>query len=162
LLLINHRGDGQAILLDTASATPVANEQSTQIQHPLATQALEAKAQRDAVLRASSHPRYNCHGLTFASRRTAILPDAEVSKILKEDGYQRIDVRDVLPGDVAVYHDAQGGIDHSGIVFTRPSDSLGIPMIVSKWGVIGPEVYHSATVVPEYAIADIRYYRCQP
>src|SRR5260370_1084878 len=45
-------------------------------------------------------PGYNCHGLTFASRRTTIWRADEVRKILAHDGYQRIDPKEILPGDI--------------------------------------------------------------
>ena len=45
---------------------------------------------------------YNCHGLTFGSRR-AELAFADVAIVLEEDDYTEIDRTEVLPGDIAVY-----------------------------------------------------------
>src|SRR5437773_11543121 len=49
-----------------------------------------------ATFRTGPSPIYNCHGLTFASRRTRI-PD--VTEVLADDGYQELPLKDVLPGD---------------------------------------------------------------
>lgn len=158
-----NRAKGQDILCDTADGRPVPNSQATSISHPLAARALEDAVKLPARLRVRAHPRYNCHGLTFASRRTAVLADTDVQQILDDDRYTVVaDKRDVLPGDVAIYFTNDGGIDHSAIVATIPSSPTWIPFVVSKWGVIGPEVYHLATDCPDYAVGRIQYYRCSP
>lgn len=153
----------QAIRLDTSQGTPIPNDQATAIPHPLAAQRLVGRVAFPAVLRVSPHPRYNCHGLTFASRRAAVLADTDVTLIIQEDGYRSIQTPDVLPGDVAIYFAHNGGIDHSAIVVSKPDDLTRVPFVCSKWGVIGPEVVHLATdTTPRYDISDIRYYRCDP
>lgn len=74
---------------------------------------------------------YNCHGLTFASRRTRIWDPAEVQKILNEDGYKRVEVyADISAGDIAIYRApvvSGGSIDHSGIVVQRDRPNGGVP-----------------------------------
>lgn len=80
---------------------------------------------------------YNCHGLTFASRRTQILDPAEVEKILREDGYVPVAIDDICAGDVVVYR-RSGEIIHSGVVV---GTKAGIPVILSKWGELH-EVIH--------------------
>jgi hypothetical protein len=78
--------------------------------------------------------RYNCHGLTFAARRTAITESTAVQSILIDDGYAEVDWADIVAGDVVVYLE-QGDFSHSGIVVSV--DRCGIvPMIwvLSKWG----------------------------
>jgi hypothetical protein len=76
---------------------------------------------------------YNCHGLTFASRRTWIHSADEVKKILAEDDYIKIDysAEKILPGDIIVYL-KDGDIEHSGIV-VEMVQGRG-PRILSKWG----------------------------
>jgi hypothetical protein len=44
--------------------------------------------------------RYNCHGLTFANRRSWISELSEIPKILHDDGYTQVRDEDVLPGDI--------------------------------------------------------------
>jgi hypothetical protein len=153
------RAINQDILLDTAKGEPILNSQETIINHPLAAQALVDRIVHPSLLRSNPNPRYNCHGLTFGSRRTAILEDSEVTHILQQDGYRVIPLSAVLPGDIAIYYAEDGTIDHSAVVVSKPDAITHIPFVYGKWGVIGPEVFHLATEGPDYAISDIRYYR---
>lgn len=84
-------------------------------------------------------PVYNCHGLTFGSRRTqvgnAVLP------ILADDGFEILkSEKDVRTGDVVIYSDRRGEVVHSGfIVFSKEIEivfgtTTVIPMVWSKWG----------------------------
>ena len=99
---------------------------------------------------------YNCHGLTFASRRTWIQEAQEVRKILSDDEYEKITPPDeVMPGDIAVYF-KDGDIEHSGIVVGITRD-LGVPVILSKWGVCH-EVIHQVHT-SEYDSRNVSYYR---
>jgi hypothetical protein len=72
--------------------------------------------------------KYNCHGLTFASRRTAI-EGAVIEKILHEDEYSEVQLENAMTGDIVIY---RRGADvlHSGIVVRGFPDLL----ILSKWG----------------------------
>lgn len=101
---------------------------------------------------------YNCHGLTFASRRTQVYKTSCVTNILEEDGYDKIEKQDVLPGDVCIYRDDNGEVSHSGIVIGVNTDLL-IPRIkvLSKWGA-AHEVLHFEEDCP-YVPADLSYYR---
>lgn len=75
----------------------------------------------------ASTRKYNCHGLTFASRRTWIGKAVEVAKILQDDEYEVIDLRELMPGDIVVYF-LNGDAEHSGVVL-----EVGyIPTILSK------------------------------
>ena len=60
--------------------------------------------------------RYNCHGLTFAARRTGISDPAQVQKIILDDGYTELPMSEApSAGDIAIYRE-DGDIIHSGIV----------------------------------------------
>jgi hypothetical protein len=96
---------------------------------------------------------YNCHGLTFAARRTKIWNAQEIQKILEDDGYVQVPQAQVLPGDVAVYY-TNGDAEHSGVVLEKPGL---IPKLLSKWG-NAQEFVHWANDCP-YDPADIRYFR---
>lgn len=98
---------------------------------------------------------YNCHGLTFAARRTRVWRPAEIVKILEHDGYQRIDRKDVLPGDIAVYY-AGGDAEHSGVVISTEKPPA-LPRILSKIGNCH-EMVHFAQMC-SYDATDIRYFR---
>ena len=96
---------------------------------------------------------YNCHGLTFASRRTLIWIPSEIAKILKDDKYVTVDRKDVLPGDVVVYY-TKGDAEHSGMVVGVVD---GVPRVLSKWGK-SHEVIHRLNDCP-YDSAEIIFYR---
>jgi hypothetical protein len=151
----------QDILLDSATGKCIPNTQETKISHPLAANALKDSISFPSILRVNPNPKYNCHGLTFASKRTSILGDAEIFAILKEDDYREIQYENILPGDIAIYHSESGEIEHSAIIISIPTRDSLIPFVYSKWGVIGPEVIHllNDNKYTEYSISKIRYYR---
>jgi len=97
---------------------------------------------------------YNCHGLTFASRRTFIWLSEEITKILDDDGYEKVDRQYVLAGDIVVYYATTGDAEHSGVVVEV--DQFG-PKILSKWGQ-SHEVVHREGDCP-YNVPDVRFYR---
>jgi hypothetical protein len=102
--------------------------------------------------------KYNCHGLSFASRRTNIYEPEEVFKILNGDEYQEVKPPStVCKGDMAVYF-VLGYPDHSGIVVDV--NQLKVPIILSKWG-HAHEVVHRVAHCP-YESGDVRYYRIKP
>lgn len=88
--------------------------------------------------------RYNCHGMTFASRRSAIIHPEQVRKILNQDGYIRIDKAHVVPGDIIIYPTEEGDVEHSGLVLAAEGLSI---VVVSKWG-RSHEVIHPFNVSP--------------
>jgi hypothetical protein len=106
--------------------------------------------------------KYNCHGLTFAARRTGIFDAPFVSLVLTEDGYEEIPNDDaVLPGDVVVYYSDDGDPSHSGIVLERKTaHGLFDPFVVSKFGK-GHEFVHRLWDVPNVYGRNIKYYRCR-
>src|SRR5437667_12124675 len=57
----------------------------------------------NAITRTDPSPLFNCHGLTFASRRTKILDRRNILRILEDDAWSEIDIREVLAGDVVIY-----------------------------------------------------------
>jgi len=106
-------------------------------------------------------PVYNCHGLTFGSRRTSIeASNRMINLILDDDGFDEIQPRDVQEGDVVVYIDEDGEIQHSGIVVAMTqADILGlsVPKVWSKWGHAQEAVHHFQTSPYENVTA--KYYR---
>jgi hypothetical protein len=155
------------IALESAVGNDIPNEQTIQsgvrpedIHYKKWLAEFETKWKRvQCVLRPGKILRYNCHGMTFASRRTWIDDREAVSKILRDDGYEQVqNVADVLPGDVVVYFDDHGRADHSGIVVEAADPaSLSIPKVVSKWA-WAYEVVHWANQCP-YEMQDVRYFR---
>jgi hypothetical protein len=91
---------------------------------------------------------FNCHGLVFASRRAAIDEVDQMPMILKEDGYTKVPVTDILPGDVAIYYDlTNGDALHSAVVVDCPQNHAAAVMVVSKWG-YGREYRHALNDCP--------------
>lgn len=101
---------------------------------------------------------FNCHGLTFASRRTQINSPAELRKILEDDQYVPVKLTDVQPGDVVLYVGANGDFNHSGIV-VEYKDGMVHPLIWSKWG-NGPEAVHALLDCPTAYGPNHEFYRC--
>ena len=98
--------------------------------------------------------KYNCHGLSFASRRTEIWESSEVRKIIQDDEYVEVPPDHVLAGDLVVYYEG-GDAAHSGIVLRV--NQLRVPIILSKWGKC-QEVIHQLGRCP-YKTEDVHYYR---
>jgi hypothetical protein len=87
---------------------------------------------------------------------------AGIDIILVEDDYKEVPIRDVRPGDVAIYYSTRqlpgsipGDIEHSGLVIERTP--LGGIRILSKWG-FGDEWVHFVSDCP-YDSTGVRYYR---
>lgn len=100
---------------------------------------------------------YNCHGLTFASRRTRIIRAVDVKKILDDDNYQIVTENNILPGDIVLYLSVSGDVNHSGVVVECPLGNA--PMVFSKWG-NGGEFIHVVRECPELYGPRIEYRRC--
>ncbi|MHB1355084.1 MAG: hypothetical protein ACYCZF_03795 [Anaerolineae bacterium] len=111
-----------------------------------------------ATFRTEPNPTYNCHGLVFASRRTAIDLSSAIITILRDDGYVEIEKGNILPGDIIIYYDNSGDFQHSGIVLCLDK-SVPVPLVLSKWGKY-KEVVHWANYCP-YNFSNVRYYRIQ-
>lgn len=110
------------------------------------------------TLRTNPSPYYNCHGMTFASRRTRIWDPAEIKKIIVDDNYLEIPEDSIMPGDVVIYFGDKGDVEHSGIVLKGPDETkFKVPVIMSKWGQFA-EVIHELPVCP-YDHTRVKYYR---
>jgi hypothetical protein len=96
---------------------------------------------------------YNCHGLTFAARRTAIFDPNVVKQILAQDDYIEVNYRDLIAGDIVVYY-KDGDVEHSGIVVEVTQ--VG-PRVLSKWGHLH-EVIHMIGEC-EYDASGAKYFR---
>jgi len=102
------------------------------------------------LVRRSWDSTYNCYGMAFGARRTAV-DEAALRVIFEDDGYRRVPRDQALPGDIAIYRDKTGEVSHVGIIIQRRlvttarDDDL---VILSQWGFDG-EFIHGATKVPE-------------
>lgn len=158
LIIDIHEPQGDSIVVQTRKGADVENMRVHSIpRYELHMADVYRERHHLAEERSGPTGMYNCHGLTFASRRTQISKPVEVWKILREDDYAEVDRADVLPGDVVIYF-RKSDLQHSGIVVElRQVGSLPTPRIVSKWG-NGQETIHSLYDCP-YPEATVRYYR---
>ena len=90
---------------------------------------------------------YNCVGMIFASRRAWIEVD-HIYHIFQEDGYRRISLNNIAPGDVILYKDDKGSPTHVAVILEigKIGDSLNVK-VMSKWGK-DPEFIHFVEDVP--------------
>lgn len=148
-----------AIRLETSRRTGIDNHQDSELSayHVNWARDLAARYPR-AQPRTEQSPCYNCHGLTFASRRTRIEKSSGIQRILMDDDYHEILMKDVLPGDIVIYYSETGDPNHSGVVVEfRPP--LLVPIICSKWSNAG-EFIHGLRDCPTIYGPEIRFYRC--
>jgi len=151
---------GLKLKLDTAAGRHIDNEQSDEITFWDKAQYADLERRFGDMVRPRTVacPRYNCHGMTFASRRTGIDAQVTIRQVLHEDQYGQVLVADVLPGDVILYYDDRGDVEHSGVVVETPAlDPFGVPLVYSKWGKY-KEMLHKANQCP-YNFATAKYFR---
>jgi hypothetical protein len=95
---------------------------------------------------------YNCVGLVFAARRTAIDCPSTLDMILRDDGYYIVPETDVVCGDVVVYRN-RGVPNHVGLIYELKDVSIrqdrsSIELwVLSQWGEDG-EYIHKCREVP--------------
>lgn len=145
--------------MDTAAGDPIDNEQLEEISYQELTQyQLIRRKYPRADERSRPNPQYNCHGMTFGSRRTGVFEDEEITKILSHDEYLEIPATDVKHGDVILYFGQSGDVQHSGFVVSGPMGLvLSVPYVVSKWGK-GGQYVHIANDCP-YPYSNVKFYR---
>jgi len=105
-------------------------------------------------LRSRGTNRYNCHGLTFANRRTFIADASELKKIFEDDEYKKICKGEARVGDIIVYLYNED-IEHTGIIIEIENflSSNPMPIILSKWGAAG-EFIHKYNECPYFDHCD--------
>ncbi|MGO8761968.1 MAG: hypothetical protein ACLP2P_02765 [Desulfobaccales bacterium] len=148
----------KSIIVQTRQGNNILNEQLFTISSFEQNQFPEYIMYVNAKFRTKPTAIYNCHGLTFASKRTNIFDVDQLFKILEEDRYFEIASEDILPGDIILYFSPEGDIEHSGVVIREPDAYLKIPQIYSKWGKYC-EAIHFANNCP-YDFSNVKYYRC--
>jgi|SRR5579863_81606 len=147
------------IRLETSAAVGIDNEQQTDVSvYDRNLAEVFARKHPKAVPRTTPSAMYNCHGMTFASRRTRIIDVGGINQVLSDDRWIQIDPREALPGDIVIYYDYEGDVNHSGVVVA--SQNLLVPLICSKWG-NGPEFVHSLKDCPELYGPETKFYRCR-
>jgi hypothetical protein len=142
--------DPKGIILQTRAGHDVANSQSCE--PDVTIPARYDRLRRKHFLWVSRKPAcgvYNCFGLVWASRRTSIYDESEISKILLDDGYRRLATDSQLrPGDVVLYR-YPGNTRHAAMVVElKPLGTSTVPWVLSKWGPVFGEDLHAFLDVP--------------
>jgi hypothetical protein len=162
LIISTFEEEKYTLKLQTCERNDIENEQFRSISHADFVKApLVEEKYSLAKFKGNITPIYNCHGLTFASKRTWVYLDSEIEKILRDDNYIEIkDEKDVLPGDIIIYYD-ENGITHSGniIQVDLPHTEFDLIKIIalSKWGK-HKEVVHNVNYSP-YSTGLKKYWR---
>ena len=148
-----------AIRLETSQRRGIENHQDSELTR------LDLNWARDI---ASSYPNaqprtlpsatYNCHGLTFASRRTRVIKSAALAVILHDDEYHEVQLSAAKAGDIVVYYSDTGDPNHSGII-VEAGPPLAVPIVCSKWGHAGEFVHGLLDCPPIYGPIT-RIFRC--
>lgn len=140
------------IILQTREGRCVKNEQSCEPDARI--RVCYDRIRRDHLAWVDRKPAcgvYNCFGLIWASRRTSIYDESEISKILTDDGYRQLATdRELQPGDVVLYR-LPGNTLHAAMVMElRQLHSRGprVPWVLSKWGSVFGEDLHPLMDVP--------------
>lgn len=164
-MLYNLVDGSVSVALETRKGTPIPNAQFMEISDlrrynadKLALESLKSLGRPSPMCRRRpATATYNCHGMTFANRRTGIQDPEAVAMLMREDGYKQIrNLSDVLPGDVALYYDKEG-ISHSGVVVQveKIGNSTAI-LILSKWGQAGEYIHRPEDWID---FTTVRYFR---
>ena len=150
-----------SIPLFTWMGREIANTQDPDLP-PHRAEELVRKHRQDypfACLRRGPTGQYNCHGMTFANRRTWIGDPQDVQKFLEDDGYRQIKASDAQEGDIVVHYDV-GEISHTGLVISVVQEDRIIGgqavKVLSKWAQ-GGEYLHAVTDRP-YAEQKLTYW----
>ncbi len=149
-----------AIRLETCKRRGIDNHQDSEISTFHRNWAKDLpKHFRRATPRTNYSPVYNCHGLVFASRRTRIEKSTSIQRILDDDKYFEIPMKDVLPGDIVIYYSEKGDPNHSGIVVEYGPPRVLVPVVCSKWGNAG-EFVHALADCPRMYGPLHKFFRC--
>ena len=135
-----------SILLSTRLGREIPNSQDPDQAPGVAAKLLEDLRRNYPFARMRRAPTglYNCHGLTFACRRTGIYDPEDIEKILKDDGYRQIKPMETQPGDIVMYRDGREISHTAAIIQVDCSNMLAggqATLVVSKWGQGGEYIH---------------------
>lgn len=142
--------DPRSLALETRARRWIENVQEDQLP-PAQMQAMIRTHRQDhpnVVLRSAAST-YNCTGMVFANRRTAI--DIGLApRILKEDEYRQIPSEEAQVGDLVLYFNGPNRVAHVGLIASVPPEhdlELNVIRVLSQWGYHG-EYLHALNDVP--------------
>ena len=160
IILTKYQEPELAITLQTSYKTPINNHQSTVLLKANESLYRQLEEKFNSKFLCSPNPIYNCHGMTFASRRTGIYKDADILKILEDEYVHIKSIFEVRTGDIIIYFSSnESEILHSGVVtYVVKNDSFPEIKILSKARQCG-EIMHKPDEVPDDIKGIIKYYR---
>lgn len=138
-LILSETNDNKSIDLVTSKGRKISNYQVFELSFFERNQFKDFTKEKFPFVkfRSSPSPEYNCHGMSFASKRTNVDRSSDLRLILEDDGYVSIQIKDTLPGDVVLYvSPVDGDIMHSGTLVEckHPPHDLSSILVISKWG----------------------------
>lgn len=149
------------IAMETSRNKPIKNAQHTILcKQEVETELREGK-KYNSEFQGEATKIYNCHGLTFACRRSGIFDDDAIQQILNDE-YIEIKERDrVNVGDVVLYiHTTEKYFLHSGIVVeAKKPEPLSMKQIkvISKTRAY-KEIVHNVQEHP-FVTCEFKFYR---
>ena len=155
----------ESILLSTRLGREIPNFQDLDQPPGIAARLVEGHRRNHpmATMRRAPTGLYNCHGLTFACRRTGIYNPEDIEKILKDDGYRQIKPMEAQPGDIVVYRDGRETSHTAAVIQVERSNTLvggQAIWVLSKWGQ-GAEYIHVVKDDP-YKDHDVTFWTERP
>lgn len=158
--------DPHALKLETRRRNWIKNVVRPEI-HPdlMRTQMVELQRLFPFLTPISASAIYNCYGLAFAARRSAIVDEDDILAILNDDEYR------VLPwhpagweiGDVVIYKDSVGAVKHVGVIARKTPDIASGTIqvdVLSAWGSNGEYLHPIDRVSPLLGVpAEVRSQR---
>src|SRR5690242_18488233 len=98
-----------SIRLETSQRSGIPNHQDTEISKFHLNWSKQIKTMHlKAIERTKPSPLYNCHGFTFACRRTRVETNLSIQTILMDDKYEEVRLEHVLAGDIVIYYSDEG------------------------------------------------------
>lgn len=134
IILTKYQDSQKAIYMQTSRRRWIKNCQQSVLLDSEELTSQRAEAKFESKFHGEICTLYNCHGLTFAARRTGIFEDEEVQKILDDEYIEIKNHSQSQVGDVVIYYSEGIGIAHSGlIIFAKhtPND-LSEVRVLSK------------------------------
>jgi hypothetical protein len=142
----------KGIILQTRAGHNVANSQSCEPDATIAPRYDKLRRKHFAwVSRKPACGVYNCFGLVWASRRTAIYEESDISLLKEDDGYRKLKIdEEPQVGDIVCYLLHPGNTLHAAIIVElRSLGTSTVPWVLSKWGSVFGEDLHTFLDVPE-------------
>jgi len=100
-----------------------------------------------AVIKEISDHRFNCHSYTFTRGVGGWLSEKHVRTILTDNQYKLVPFEQARVGDVVLYHDRKGQLQHSGFISQIVEGEISV---TSKWGIAAILEHNIHAVLPGY------------